>query len=122
MYKVFIVEDHVAIRQSYILLLTRMGDLQVCGEATSAEEALAKIAEAAPDIVLIDFSLPGMSGLDLVQLLQRQSPELPMIVISGHNENVFANSVVAAGAASYLVKEEAPARLVETIYQVLQQQ
>lgn len=122
MYKVFIVEDHVAIRQSYILLLTRMGDLQVCGEATSAEEALTKIAEAAPDIVLIDFSLPGMSGLDLVQLLQRQSPKLPMIVISGHNENVFANSVVAAGAASYLVKEEAPARLVETIYQVLQQQ
>lgn len=122
MYKVFIVEDHVAIRQSYILLLTRMGNLQVCGEATSAEEALAKIPGAAPDIVLIDFSLPGMSGLDLVQQLQRKSPELPMIVISGHNENVFANSVVAAGAASYLVKEEAPARLVETIYQVLQHQ
>lgn len=122
MYKVFIVEDHVAIRQSYILLLTRMGNLQVCGEATSAEEALAKIPVAAPDIVLIDFSLPGMSGLDLVQQLQRKSPELPMIVISGHNENVFANSVVAAGAASYLVKEEAPARLVETIYQVLQHQ
>lgn len=122
MYKVFIVEDHVAIRQSYILLLTRMGDFQVCGEATSAEEALTKIPEATPDIVLIDFSLPGMSGLDLVQQLQRQSPELPTVVISGHNENVFAHSVVAAGAASYLVKEEAPARLVETIYQILQHQ
>ena len=102
------------------VFLTRTGNLQVCGEAASAEEALAKINDAAPDIVLIDFSLPGMSGLDLVQHLHREQPNLPTVVISGHNENIFANSVVAAGAASYIVKEQAPARLVETIYQILQ--
>ena len=119
-YKVFIVEDHAAIRQSYTLLLTRTGNLHVCGEAASAEEARAKINDAAPDIVLIDFSLPGMSGLELVQHLHDEQPTLPTVVISGHNENIFANSVVAAGAASYIVKEQAPARLVETIYQILQ--
>lgn len=119
-YKVFIVEDHAAIRQSYILLLARTGNLQVCGEAASAEEAIEKINDAVPDIVLIDFSLPGMSGLELVQHLHHQQPNLPTVVISGHNENIFANSVVAAGAASYLVKEQAPLRLVETIYQILQ--
>ncbi len=119
-HKVFIVEDHAAIRQGYTLLLTRTGNLRVCGEAASAEEALVKISELTPDIVLIDFSLPGMSGLELVQQLHQQQPNLPTVVISGHNENVFASSVVAAGAASYIVKEQAPARLVETIYQVLQ--
>jgi DNA-binding NarL/FixJ family response regulator len=121
MYKVFIVEDHPIMRQSYALVLRREADIAICGEAESAEEALPQISAAAPDIVLIDFSLPGMNGLELVQQLQVEHPALPTIVISGHQEEIFIESILAAGATRYIVKERAAQLLIETIRQVIAQ-
>lgn len=119
MYNVFIIEDHPVIRQGYTLLLKRTEDLNICGEASSAEDGLAQIPTCAPDIVLVDFSLPGMNGLEFVRQLRAEQPELPAIVISGHKEEVFIESILAAGAASYIIKERAAQSLVETIRQIL---
>ena len=119
MYNVFIIEDHPVIRQGYALLFRRTDDIVICGEASSAEEALCQIPTCAPDIVLVDFSLPGMNGLEFVQRLQEEQPGLPTVVISGHQEEVFIENVLAAGATRYLVKEQAPQVLIETIRQVM---
>lgn len=119
MVNVFIVEDHPVIRKSYALVLHREADIVICGEASSAEEALAMIPHCAPDIVLVDFSLPQMSGLELVQHLQKDQPELPTVMISGHQDSIFIEGVLAAGARSYIVKEQAVQQLVHTLRQVM---
>ncbi|MBX3011450.1 MAG: response regulator transcription factor [Caldilineaceae bacterium] len=119
MAKVFIVEDHPIMRQSYLLVLKRAPELIVCGEAQSAEEALIHIPIATPDIVLVDFSLPGMNGLELVQILQQEHPQLPTVVISGHHEETFIEGILAAGATGYIVKEQMAQQLIDTIRQIL---
>lgn len=121
MVKVFIVEDHPIMRQSYALVLKREPDITICGEAESAEEALLQIPISAPDIVLVDFSLPGMNGLEFVQKLQEEQPSLPTVVISGHREETFIEGVLAAGATRYIVKELAAQLLIDTIRQVVNQ-
>jgi DNA-binding NarL/FixJ family response regulator len=119
MVHVFIVEDHLMIRQGYVLILGREPDITICGEAGSAEEALDQIPRVAPDIVVIDFSLPGKNGLELVRQLQKEQPTLPTIMISGHNEITFITEVLAAGAKRYIVKDHAPQFLVSTIREVV---
>jgi len=119
MYHVFIIEDHPIIRQSYTLLLNRTEDIMICGEASCAEDAFVQIPLCAPDIILVDFSLPGMNGLEFVQRLQKERPELPTVVISGHQEEVFIASILAAGATHYIVKEKAAQFLVDTIRQIM---
>jgi DNA-binding NarL/FixJ family response regulator len=117
--KIFIVEDHAVIRRGYISLIKRKPDLEICGEATSGEDALNAIPACAPDLVLIDVSLPGMSGVDLVRRLKVAQPGLATLVISGHEESLFVEGVLAAGARGYIMKEQAPESLVKAIYQVL---
>lgn len=125
MVNVFIVEDHVVIRQGYALVLRREPDMCICGEADSGEAALVQLRmagpEVAPDIVLVDFSLPGMNGLEVVQHLGKERPGLPTIVISGHEDEGFIEGVLAAGATRYIVKERAAQLLVATIRQVIKQ-
>jgi two-component system, NarL family, invasion response regulator UvrY len=121
MVHVFIVEDHPVIRQSYALVLRREADMKICGEADSGEAALLQIPTARPDIVLVDFSLPGMSGLEFVQHLQKTYLTLPTIVISGHEDETFIEEIIAAGATRYIVKEQAAQSLIATIRQVMAQ-
>jgi DNA-binding NarL/FixJ family response regulator len=117
--KIFIVEDHAVIRRGYISLIKRKLDLEVCGEAASGEDALIAIPICAPDLVLIDVSLPGMSGVDLVRRLKVMQPDLLMLVISGHEEAILVEGVLAAGARGYIMKEQAPEVLIDAIYVVL---
>lgn len=119
MSKIFIVEDHLLIRSGYIALIKRTHDLEVCGQAVSAEDALLQIPLCAPNIVIVDVSLPGMSGVELVRQLKREQPHLPTLVISGHEESIFVQGVLAAGAQGYIMKDQAPQMLVEAIYTVL---
>lgn len=120
MVNVFIVEDHAVIRQGYALVLRREPDMCICGEADSGEAALMQIRAAGPDIVLVDFSLPGMNGLEVVQHLRKEQPGIPTIVISGHEDEGFIEGILAAGASSYIVKERAAQLLVSTIRQIIQ--
>ena len=117
--KIFIVEDHAVIRRGYSSLIKRRPDLEVCGEAISGEDALEAIPACAPDLVLIDVSLPGMSGVDLVRRLKALQPDLATLVVSGHEEALFGEGVLAAGAKGYIMKEQAPDVLIDAIYMVL---
>lgn len=104
MTRLFIVEDHPIMRQSLRAFVKRQADFDVCGEAASAETALGQIAQAKPDLVLIDVSLPGMSGLDLLDMLREQYPQLMCVMLSGHGERSHVDHALTAGARGYILK------------------
>ena len=120
MKRIYIIDDHAVMRQSYTLLLRRHGALEPCGEAASAEEALLEIENVSPDLVLIDMSLPAMDGLGLLQILRKRMPQLHVLMVSGHNDTLFIDGILAEGAQGYLAKELAPKQLLEAIDRILE--
>jgi DNA-binding NarL/FixJ family response regulator len=108
--RVFIVEDHPVVRKGYVAFINREPDLEVCGEASTAQEALAALPAARPDVVVLDVSLPGgMNGIDLLRELKHLYPDLPILVVSGNEEAVYGELVVSLGAWGYLMKGNAEA-------------
>ena len=118
-HKIFIVEDHPVMRQSYALVLEQEADLELCGMAESAEEALGKFDEMRCDLVVVDVMLPGMDGIELVEHLLRRQPDLPVLVISGHSEELLGERARMAGARAYLSKYKLAATLTGTIREAL---
>lgn len=112
--RVFIVEDHDIVRESYVMLFELEPRLEVVGAVASAEEALEQIDAAAPDLVVIDISLPGMSGLELVERLRASHPELRLLVVTGHDESRYAQASARAGADGFVKKGSAD-RILEAI-------
>lgn len=106
MVRVFIVEDHPIMRQALLALVNREDDLSVCGEAVTAEVALERIAAVAPDVALLDVSLPGMDGLELVALLTELHPTLYCMMLSGHGERTYVDRALACGARGYVLKSD----------------
>jgi DNA-binding NarL/FixJ family response regulator len=106
---VFIVEDHEDMRSGLSVLLEVVAEVEVRGSAASAEEALDSLAGERPDLVIVDVSLPGMSGIDLVRRLRELYPDLRCLVISGHAEDRFRQPALDAGAFDYVVKDQADA-------------
>jgi DNA-binding NarL/FixJ family response regulator len=119
MKRIYIIDDHKIMRQSYALLLSRHVDFELCGEAASATEALAQLASAKPDLVIVDVSLPDMDGVELLRILRSQMPELRILMISGHTDRALIDGLLARGAHGYLAKEQAPQRLLTAVEQVL---
>jgi len=117
MARVFIVEDHTLLRTTLRDFLLDEPDLQVVGDAGSAEtalEALEGLAHCAPDVVLVDVSLPGMSGIEFVKRLARLHPHVACVMLSGHGETDDVEDALAAGARGYVVKgssDEVPAAI-----------
>lgn len=91
-------------RQSLRAFMRRQADIDVCGEAATAEAALGQIDEVRPDLVLIDVSLPGMSGLDLLELIRVRHPNLLCVMLSGHGERSHVDHALMAGARGYILK------------------
>lgn len=118
MTKIFLVDDHPFIRQMVRSQLEREPDLSVCGEASTAAEALAAIKEDLPDLMLIDVSLPGMSGIELARLLHEKYPHLHLAILSGHGEKTHVDQALEAGGRGYVLKGNA-AELPGAIRQVL---
>lgn len=106
MVRVFIVEDHPIMRQALLALVNREADLSVCGDAVTAEVALERIAAVAPDVALLDVSLPGMDGLELVARLHGLHPTLRCMMLSGHSERTYIDRALAAGACGYVLKSD----------------
>jgi DNA-binding NarL/FixJ family response regulator len=107
---VFIIEDHPVVRKGYVAFIRREPDLEVSGEAASAQEALKLLPAASPDVVVLDVSLPGgMNGIDLLRELKQLYPDLPILVVSGNEEAVYGELVVSLGAWGYLMKGNAEA-------------
>ena len=100
-------------------LVEREEDLVVCGEASSAEEALERVADLQPDLVLIDISLPGMSGINLIRELREQFPNLASLIVSGHKESIYGREVMRAGAYGYVEKANAHG-IIDAIRHILQ--
>ena len=113
--KIFLVDDHPLVREWLSQLIQREPDLGVCGEAEDTHDALAKIGEAKPDIVIADISLKTTHGLELVKDLQAQFPKLPVLVLSVLSEDEFAARVLKAGAAGFVHKESSADELVRAV-------
>ena len=110
MARVFIVEDHPVVRKGYVAFIRREPDLEVSGEAGSAQEALERLPNTQTDVVVLDVSLPGgVSGIDLLRELKQLYPDLPILVVSGNEEAVYGELVVSLGAWGYLMKGNAEA-------------
>ena len=116
--QVMIVDDHPIIREGLTHLLNLHEELHVCCTAGSAEEALAEMA-CQPDMAIVDLSLHTNSGLDLVRTLRQQHPDLAILVLSMHDEALFAERALRAGANGYLMKLEATEHIMSAIHEVL---
>ncbi|MGZ4962929.1 MAG: response regulator [Limisphaerales bacterium] len=117
--KVFLVDDHPLVREWLSQLIGREADLAVCGEAEDTHDAIAKIGETKPDIVIADISLKTTHGLELVKDLQAQFPKLPVLCLSMHDESLYAERVLRAGAMGYITKQESTRKVLQAIRQVL---
>jgi DNA-binding NarL/FixJ family response regulator len=117
--KIFLVDDHPLVREWLTQLIQRESDLCVCGEAEDTPEALEKIERTKPDIVIADISLKTTHGLELVKDLQVRAPEIPVLVLSMHDESLYAERVLRAGAKGYITKQEATKKILLAIRQVL---
>src|SRR5580658_9106088 len=117
--KVFLVDDHPLVREWLTQLIQREGDMAVCGEAEDTQEALKLIEETQPDIVIADITLKSTHGLELVKDLQARHPAMPVLVLSMHDESLYAERVLRAGARGYITKQEATKRILLAIRQVL---
>jgi len=116
---IYIVEDHPLMQRMTKELISRMTNLQVCGVAASAQEALTQLPANEVALVLVDVSLPDMNGIELVQQLRAQYPELRCLMLSGHQEQSYVRRALAAGACGYIAKGN-PFELRDAIAQVLQ--
>lgn len=121
---ILIVEDHDVVRESFVDLITLEPDLEVSAAVGTGSEALAWLSEErvpglVPDLVLVDVSLPEMSGISLIQRLREEHPRLKTLVVSGHEQDLYARQAEEAGAAGYVSKYEAAQTLLPTIRRVL---
>jgi DNA-binding NarL/FixJ family response regulator len=117
--RVLLVDDHATVREGFAELINHSPDLQVCGEAKSAAEAMEAVARRKPNLAVVDLSLQGGSGLDLIKNLKVLHPLLPMLVVSMHEENLYAARALQAGAQGYVMKREAFKTVLHAIRAVL---
>lgn len=117
--RIFVVDDHSVMRWGYIALINQEPDLEVCGEADTALEALEKIVDADADLAIVDISLEGMNGIELTKHLQARYPALPVLIVSMHDESLYGERALRAGAKGYIMKREARSRIIDAIRHLL---
>ncbi len=113
--RVYLVDDHPAIREAIRDTIESTIDMEICGETSSSDEAFREIEKLQPDVAVVDISLNDAHGLDLVQNVRSQYPEVRTIVFSMYDENVYAERAIRAGAAGYLMKSEPTKNIVEAV-------
>jgi len=117
--KVFVVDDHPIVRQGLTLLINQESDLTVCGVAEEMHSALQSIDSTNPDIVILDISLSGPDGLDLLKHLRTRHPKLPVLMLSMHDESIYAERTLRAGANGYIMKQEATEKVLVAVRRIL---
>jgi DNA-binding NarL/FixJ family response regulator len=117
--RVLVLDDHPMTRYGVSQLINSEPDLVVSAEAGTAHQALAAIQSCPPDLVLADISMPSKSGLEFIKDMQVLHPEMPVLVFSMHDDSIYAEHVLRAGASGYIMKTEGGERLLEAIHQVL---
>ena len=118
-HKVFVVDDHPIVRQGLALLINQEPDLSVSGEAEEAHTALKRIAASSPDVVIVDISLNGPDGLEVIKTIRASDSSLPLLVLSMHDEAVYAERALRAGANGYIMKQEATETVLVALRRIL---
>src|SRR6202049_2410888 len=116
---VFVVDDHPIVRQGLTLLINQESDLAVCGEAEEMHSALSAILAVRPDILIVDISLNGPDGLELLKNIRISSPRLPVLILSMHDESIYAERALRAGANGYIMKQEATEKVLVAVRRIL---
>lgn len=116
---IFIVDDHPIMRDGISQLINQQSDLEVCGEASSARDALDALERVEPDLMLVDISLTGMDGIELIKVMKKSRPRLPSLVLSMHSESLYAERAVRAGAKGYVMKDVPADTLLSAMRRVL---
>lgn len=117
--QLLVVDDHPIVRHGIVQLLNRQPDMEVVAEADDAESALTHLRERSFNLVVTDISLPGLSGLDLIRRVNANKDAPPILVLSMHEESVYAERALNAGARGYVMKQEAPDKLVAAVRKLL---
>lgn len=118
--QVYLVDDHPIVRQGLIKLIEQEENLEVCGEAGNVSDALDDIRKLGPDVILVDISLEDSSGLELIKLIDDLGLQIPMLVLSMHDESLYAEHALRAGASGYVMKQAAATTLIQAIEKVLE--
>jgi DNA-binding NarL/FixJ family response regulator len=118
MIRIVIADDHTIVREGLKQVLSAAADLAVVGEAKDGREVLERVRDIDFDVLLLDLSMPGKSGIELIKQVRAEKPKLRVLVLSMHQERQYAVRAIQAGASGYLTKESAPAQLVSAIRRV----
>jgi DNA-binding NarL/FixJ family response regulator len=116
---IFVIDDHPVVRDGYARLITNQPDLELAGETGDAAQAMQMIEKARPDLVLLDLSLKSGNGLELCKQINTKFPDVKVLVVSMHDETLYAERVLRAGADGYVNKAEATRKLIEAVREVL---
>jgi two-component system, NarL family, response regulator NreC len=117
--RVMIVDDHPIVRHGIAQLLNGQTDMEVIAEAEDAESAMRQLRDQTFELLIVDISMPGLSGLDLIRRIKTKDAQLPILVLSMHDESVYAERALAAGARGFLMKHEATEKLVSAVRKLL---
>ncbi|MEP6672707.1 MAG: response regulator transcription factor [Chthoniobacter sp.] len=117
--RVMIVDDHPLVRERLAQIFNHEPDMEVCGEAEDAKQAMETIRLEAPDLVIVDITLKNSSGLDLIKSIKLHAPTLPILVLSMHEESLYAERVLRSGANGYITKHQQPAEVLTAVRRVL---
>ena len=118
--RILLVDDHPIVREGLAEMINRQPGLRVCGQAEDREQALAAVEACKPDLAIVDLALNGQPGIELIKDLRACHPDLRVLVLSMHDEQVHAERVIRAGACGYIAKQEAAARILTAIQRVLE--
>lgn len=118
-HKLLVVDDHPIVRRGLRELVADEPDLDVCGEAEDVSQALQQLEATRPDVVIVDLTLKGGHGLELIQDIKARNQQVKMLVSSMHDESLFAERALRAGAAGYISKQESPEKIIDAVRRVL---
>jgi len=119
MTRIVLVDDHPLMRKGLVMSLAADSTIEVCAQASNAEDAISMVEAQDPDLVIVDISLPGMSGLELIKHLHAIRPDLHTLVVSRHDESLYAERAIRAGARGYVMKLEAGDVIINAVRRVL---
>lgn len=117
--RVFIVDDHPLVRQGLAQIIDSQEDLELCGEAEDSPSAMKGVEQTKPDAIIVDISLQGNNGLELIKNIKAVHEEIPILVFSMHDESIYAQRALRAGAKAYVMKKESSDKIVEAIRKIL---
>jgi DNA-binding NarL/FixJ family response regulator len=116
--RIYLVDDHALIRRGLVTLIDAENDMEVCGQAEDAATALNQIMKIQPDLVIVDISLKGNSGLELIKNIKAFSPKIQILVLSMHHESIYALRVLKAGARAYVMKQDVVNKVLDAIRRI----